>query len=147
MLLASLDGVEHSDSSVMEVGFSIKLGVGKEVDQSSLLYEFVFTIDTVVLKLLFGVSKMLSLYHLNLIGPLVGELVIFVSGVDVVEYGELGSWEEGEVTDLNESNVVSYEVLVMPDHSSEPVVVLPATESRDHVDRCDVCGKENKSST
>lgn len=70
----------------MEVSLSTELGVGEEVNESSLLNEFVFLVNSIILELLFGVSKMLVLDHLNVISPLVGHLLELVSRVYIVEY-------------------------------------------------------------
>ena len=131
----------------MEVGLSIELRVGEEVDKSSLLDRFILTINTVVLKLLLGVSQMLVLDHLDLISPLVTKLAVLIVSVHIVEHGELWTNEVSKVTNLNQTNVEGNKELVMPDHSSEPVIVLPTTKSRDGVDRSDVKTKENKTST
>jgi hypothetical protein len=64
-----LDLVEHGKGSMMEVSLSTELGVGKEVNESSLLNEFVFLVNSIILELLFGVYKMLVLNHLNVISP------------------------------------------------------------------------------
>ena len=132
---------------MMEVGLSIELRVGEEVDKSSLLDRFILTINTVVLKLLLGVSQMLVLDHLDLISPLVTKLAVLIVSVHIVEHGELWTNEVSKVTNLNQTNVEGNKELVMPDHSSEPVIVLPTTKSRDGVDRSDVKTKENKTST
>ena len=54
-MLEVLDGVEHGDGSSVEMSLRVQLGVGQEVDESSLLNEFVLLVDSVVLKLLLGV--------------------------------------------------------------------------------------------
>jgi len=132
---------------MMEVGLSIELRVSEEVDESSLLDRFILTVNTVVLKLLLGVSQMLVLDHLDLISPLVTKLTVLIVSVHIVEHGELWTNEVSKVTNLDQTNVECNKELVMPDHSSEPVIVLPTTKSRDGVDRSDVKTKENKTST
>ena len=129
------------------MSFRGKLRVGKEIDKRSLLNELVFLIDSGVLKLLFGVSKMLILNHFSGISPLVGKLGILVSGVDIVENGELWSNEISEVSDLNITKIKGNEELMMPDHSSQPVVMLPTAESGDSVDRSDVGSEEDETSS
>ena len=57
VVLKVLNLVEHSEGSLMERGLSVQLGVGEEVDKSSLLNEFVFFINSIILKLLLGVSQ------------------------------------------------------------------------------------------
>ena len=115
---------------MMEVGLSIKLRVGEEVDQSSLLNELVLTINSVVLKLFFGVSQCLILLHLSLISPLVAKLLVFIVRISIVEDRELGTQEHGEMTNLHLTDVIGNQELVMPDHCSEPVIVLPSSHSR-----------------
>jgi hypothetical protein len=65
------DTVEHSDSSIVEVSLGTHLGVDKEVDECSLLNEFVFSIDSSVLDLLLGMLKTSVLSLFNGISPLV----------------------------------------------------------------------------
>lgn len=142
-----LDLIEHVQGSSVETGFGVELGVGEEVDESSLLDELVFFIHSVVLKLLLGVSQVLVLDHLGGVSPHVGQLSEFVLRVDIVEDGELWTDEVSEVSDLDVTKIVSKEELVMPDHSSEPVVVLPTSESGDGVDRSDVGSEEDKTSS
>jgi hypothetical protein len=141
------DGTKKCNSSLMEVSLGIKLGVGKEVDQCSLFDEFVLTINAVVLELLLGVSQVLVLDHLNIIGPLARELLVLVVGVHIVEDREFRTHEVSEVTDFNQTNIVGNEELMMPDHSSKPVIVLPTTESRHGVDGRNIKSEENDSST
>ena len=97
--------------------------------------------------MLLGVSQVLVLNHLGGISPHVGQLSELILTVDIVENGELWTDEVGEMSNLNVSKVVGKEELMMPDHGSEPVVVLPTTESRDGVDRGNVSSEENKSSS
>jgi len=146
-LLEILNRVEKRISSEVEIGLSVELGVCQEVLKSSLLDKLVLAVNTVVLKLLLGVSHMLVLHHLALVSPLVAELAVLIVSVHIVEHGELGSNEVCEVTDLNQTNVEGNEELVMPDHSTEPVVVLPAAESGDGVDRSNIESEENEAST
>lgn len=133
-LLEGLNRAQQGNGSIVEVGFSIKLRVGQEVDESSLLDCFVLLVDTVVLELLLGMSQMLILSHLSFISPLVGQLSILVVGVSVVEDREFGTDEIREVTNLKVTNVVSNQELVMPDHSSQPIIVFPTAKSTDCVD-------------
>ena len=123
---------------MMEVGLGIKLRVCEEVDQSSLLNKFVLTINTVVLKLFFGVSQCLVLNHFSMISPLVAKLLVFIVGICVVEDRELGTQKHGEVTDFHLANIVGNQEFMMPDHSSEPVIVLPTSHSRHGVNGCNV---------
>lgn len=57
-----------------------------EVDNSTLLDVFVLTVNSIILKLLFGVSNMSILLELYGISPLVSQLLEFIVGVDIVEY-------------------------------------------------------------
>lgn len=122
----------------MEMSIGIKFWVVDEVDNSTLLDVFVLTVNSIILKLLFGVSNMSILLELYGIGPLVSQLLEFIVGVDIVEYWELWTKEEWEVPCLNETNVEGNKELMMPDHCSEPVIVLPSTKSWDSVDWADV---------
>lgn len=137
-LFEVLDTLEHVDGSVVEVGLGTHLGVGEEVDQGSLLDELVLLIDPTELELVLGELEVVVLHHLDGVSPLVRELGVLVSGVGVVEHRELGAREESEVLDLDVANVIGEEELVMPNHSSQPVVVLPTAEPRDSVDGSDV---------
>lgn len=60
-LLEVLDLVQHGDSSIVEGGLGVQLAVSKEVDESSLLNKFVFSVNSIILNLLFGVSQMVVL--------------------------------------------------------------------------------------
>jgi len=146
-LLIGLDRVQKSNCSIVEVGFGIELRVGQEVDEGSLLDRLVLSIDTVILELLLGVSQVLVLFHLNSVGPLVGELSVLVVRESVVENSEFGTDEVGEMTDFEVSNEVSNQVLMMPDHTSQPIVVLPTAKSTDSVDRGNVKTKEKDTSS
>lgn len=57
-----------------------------EVDNSSLLDVLVFSINSIILKLFFGVSQVSVLSELNRVSPLVGQLLEFILGVYVVEH-------------------------------------------------------------
>lgn len=146
-MLIGLDGVQKSNCSIVEVGFGIELRVGQEVDEGSLLDRLVLSIDTVIFELLLGVSQVLVLFHLNSVGPLVGELSVLVVRESVVENSEFGTDEVGEMTDFEVSNEVSNQVLMMPDHTSQPIVVLPTAKSTDSVDRGNVKTKEKDTSS
>ena len=87
----SLDGVEHVDSSVVEMLLEVELLVGQEVDKGSLLDKVVLAVESGQLKLVLGVSGVLQLVLLSEIGPLVGELLLLVVGVDTVPESPLGS--------------------------------------------------------
>mmetsp|Transcript_19494 Transcript_19494/g.29959 ORF Transcript_19494/g.29959 Transcript_19494/m.29959 type:complete len:203 (+) Transcript_19494:488-1096(+) len=129
----------------MEVGLGINLRVGEEVDERSLLDEFVLLVNSVVLDLLLGEAQVLVLGHLSLVSPGVGHLLQLVARVDIIEDRELRTHEVSEVSNLNVAKVEGNEELVMPDHASKPVVVLPAAKSRDSVDRSNVKGEEQQS--
>lgn len=137
-LLVSLDTLEHSNCTIVEVCLSSHLRRRQEVDQRSLLDELVLVVDSLELELLLGEFEVLVLLHLNSVSPLVAQLSILISRVSVVEDGELGSREEREVLDLRVADVVRHQELVMPDHRTKPVVVLPTAKARDGVDRSNV---------
>ena len=132
--LEVLNLVEHRDSSVVEGGLSVQLAVGKEVDEGPLLDKLVLSVDSVLLELLLGVAEVLVLLHFGAVSPHVGHLDVLVVGVGIVKDGELGTNHESEVPYLNPSDVKSDKELVVPDHSSKPIVVLPTSESGDSVD-------------
>ncbi len=115
----------------MEMLFNIELLVGEIVDQRSLLYEVVLSLDSNVVHLLFGVHEMLGLFLFGNISPHGAELLSLVSRVHVVEHGKLGSEEVSEMSDFDVSEIEGNQELVMPDHTSEPFVVGPSSESRD----------------
>jgi len=133
-ILEVLNWIQHWYTSLVEMSISIKFWVVDEVDNSTLLDVFVLTINSIILELFFGVSNVSILLKLNYIGPLVSQLLEFVVGVHIVEYWELWTEEEWEVSCLNETNVEGNKELMMPDHCSEPVIVLPTTKSWDGVD-------------
>lgn len=72
------------------------------------------------------------------IGPHCAELLGLVSGIDIVENCEFGTEEVSEMSDFSISNVEGDEILMMPDHSSEPFIVRPPPESRNGVDSRDI---------
>lgn len=129
-LLVPLDRVEHALGTTVEMGLNIHATVCKEVDQGSLLDEVVLIIDANVLHLLLGGDEPLLLCLLSLVSPLCSELLALVSTVDVVEVGEFGTNEESEVTHLADSQVEGEDVLVVEDHTTEPLVMGPATHTR-----------------
>jgi len=90
---------------------------------------------------------MLHLELFNGISPLVTELLGLVARVNVVENRELGSQHESEMLSFNVTNVPSKEELVMEDHSTEPFVVRPTSESRQSSNRADVSEEEDKSTS
>lgn len=146
-ILKVLNLIEHRYGSSVEAGLSSELGAGEEVDESSLLNELVFLVNSVVLQLFLGVSQELVLGHLGLVSPLVGHLSEFVSRINIVENGELWTNKVSEMFNLDVSKIVSKEELMMPDHGSEPVVVFPTAESGDGVDRSDIGSEEEKTSS
>ena len=81
------------------------------------------------------------MFQLNLLGavsPLVGELLGLIGRVDRVPECPLGSQEVGEVAGLDVAKIQTYHVLVVPDHSTHPFVVVPSAHARDRDDRADV---------
>lgn len=141
------DLIEHTNCSLVEMSLGIKLGVSEEVDQGSLLNEFVFFINSAILELFFCFSQVLVLNHLGRISPLVGELSVFISRVDIVEDWELWSDEVSEMSNLNITEIETNEELVMPDHSSQPVIMFPSSESWNSVNWSNIKTNENKASS
>ena len=90
---------------------------------------------------------MLELALLDHISPDCEKLLSLVPTVHIVEDGELGTQEVGEVSDLNIAQVVAYQELMMPDHGPKPLVVGPSSETRDGVNGADVEEEENNSSS
>jgi len=113
----------------VEVSLGIELGVGQEVNECSLFDGFVLFVNSGIFELLFGVSQVLVLDNFNVVSPLITELLVLVVGVHIVEGSEFGTKEVGEMSDLQMTNIQSNEELMMPDHCSEPIVMLPSTES------------------
>jgi len=107
----------------------------EEVGESSLLDELVFFVDADVLHLFLGVSEVSLLDFFGGVGPLGAKLLGLITRVDVVEDSELGTEHVGEVSDLNEPDVHGNQELVVEDESTDPLVVRPATHSRDRADR------------
>lgn len=122
-----LDLLEHVEGSLMEVSFNVELFVGKIVNESSLLDEVVFALDSQVFDLLLGVSQVRGLFLLGNIRPHGSQLLSLVSGVNIVEYREFGTNEVSEVTDLSISKVEGDQEFMMPDHTSDPFVVRPSS--------------------
>ena len=60
---------------------------------------------------------------------MVTELFVLVVGIHIVEGSEFWTEEVGEMSDLQMTNIQSNKELMMPDHSSKPVVMLPSAES------------------
>jgi len=131
----------------VEVGLGIELGVGQEVDHCSLLNEFILFINSGIFELLFGVSQMLVLDDFNIVSPLVTELFVLVVGVHIVECCEFWTKEVSEMSDLQMSNIKGNEELMMPDHCSKPIIMLPSTKSGDCVDRCDIKTEQKNTSS
>ena len=142
-----LDGVQHGGSSAVHVTLESISRVAQEVDESTLLDEVVLVVDAHILHLFLSVDEMGGLDLLNGVSPLVAQLLGLVARVDVVENGELGSEEHGEVTGLNVADIPGEEELVMEDHSTEPFVVGPGTETGDTGDSSEVHEHENQSAS
>lgn len=146
-LLEGLNTLEHSSGTRVEIGLSRHLCVSQEVNQCSLLNEFVFVVNAVEFKLLLGKFEVFVLHHFDRISPLVAKLSVLISRVGVVEDGELGAREPGEVFDLSVADVVSDQEFMMPNHSTQPIIVLPAAKARDRVDGRNVQTGENQTSS
>lgn len=71
VLLELLHLIQHSDSSIVEVGLRSEFGVSQEVNESSLLDKFVFIVDSSEFKLFFSMLQVLVLDHFDGISPLV----------------------------------------------------------------------------
>lgn len=127
--------------------FSTKLWVCEEVDQCSLFNKLVFFVDSVVFKLFFGVSQMLILDHFATISPLICELGVFISWVDIVENWELWTNEISEMSYLNITKEKSNKEFMMPDHSSQPIVMFPSSKSWDGVNGSNIQTNENETSS
>ena len=138
LVLIVLDLLQHAIDSAVEVLLEVQLFISEVVDESSLLDVIVLRVDADVLHLLLGVSEVSQLLLFGDISPGAAELLGLIARVHVVEDGELGTDEVGEVTDLNVTEIESNEELVMEDHATDPFIVRPAAESRDGVNGSDV---------
>ena len=100
LLLVVLDHLEHVSDSSVEVLLDVELLVGEVVDERPLLDVVVLAVDAHVLHLLLRVSQVAQLLLLSHVRPRVAQLLSLVTRVHVVENGELGTDEVGEVADL-----------------------------------------------
>ena len=146
-LFEGLNTLEHSYGTGVEVSLSRHLCVGQEVNQCSFLDEFVLVVNAVEFKLLLCKFEVLVLHHFDRISPLIAQLSVLISRVGVVEDGELRAREPGEVFDLSVAHIVSDQEFVMPNHSTKPIIVLPAAKARDRVDGCNVQTGENQTAS
>jgi hypothetical protein len=144
-LFVAFDGGEHVLSAAVEVVLEVVAAVGEVVNEGALLDEVVLLVDADVLHLGLGVHEVDHLALLGNVSPLAGELLSLVTGVHIVEDGELGTEHEGEVAELNVAEVDSEQVLVMEDHVTDPLVVGPAAKTRDGGDGTNVGEEENES--
>jgi len=128
-LLVALNRVKHVSGTAVEVALDIGARVGHEVDESALLDEVVLVVDTDVLDLLLGGHEPLHLGLLSVVSPLRDELLSLVTSVHVVEVGELGADHEGEMAELRDTEVEGNDVLVVEDHTTEPLVMRPAAHA------------------
>ena len=76
-----------------------------------------------VLKLLSSWSQMDELLFFANISPLSSELLSLISSVHIVEGGELWTKEISEMSSFNISKIESNQIFVMPDQSSNPLIV------------------------
>ena len=118
--------------------FNIDARGGEEVYESALLDEVVLAVDTHVLNLLLGWHEPLHLGLLSSVSPLRDKLLSLVASVHIVEVSELGTDEEGEVSQLGHADVERDDVLVVEYHGAEPLVVGPGAHAREGGDRSDV---------
>lgn len=68
-------------------------------------------------------SQMDELLLFSNISPLSTELLSLISSVHIVEGGELWTKEISEMLSFNITKVESNQIFVMPDHSSDPLVM------------------------
>lgn len=129
LVFVILDLLEHVQGSLMEVSLHIKLFVSQIVDQSSLLNEIIFTLKSDIFDLLLRMSQVFVLFFLAHISPHSCELLGFVSGVNIVENCELWTKEVSEVADFSISKVEGNEIFMMPNHTSDPLIVRPSSKS------------------
>lgn len=142
-----LDQFEHVEGSVVEVLFQVEFFISEEVDDGSLFYVLILFSNSDVVHLFLGVSEMDGLFFLDVVSPHVAQLLGFVPGVHVVEDSELGTQEVSEMPDLDVTEVESNQVLVVENHSSQPLVVGPPAEPRNRVDCPNVEEEEQKTSS
>jgi len=145
--LVSLDAVEHGAGTAVEVVLKVSSRVGQEVNKGSLLNEVVLLVETNVFHLFLGMNKVSHLLLFTNIGPVGAELLQLVLGVNVVEDGELGTGQPMEVTDLSPTEVETDQELVMENHTSDPLVVGPATELGNGGDGSNVSEQEDETTT
>lgn len=102
----------------MEVLFQVKLFISKIVNESSLLYEIILSIESNKFHLLFCVSQVLELLFLSYISPHSKQLLGFISRVNIVKNCEFGTKEVSEVSDFNVTQIKGDQILMMEDHTS-----------------------------
>lgn len=98
-----------------------------------------------VLKLLFRLLEVDSLLFLSNICPHVAELFCLITSVHVVENSEFGTDKVRKVSQFDVAKIEREHVLVMPNHSTKPLVVAPASHTRDRVNTPYVEEKEEES--
>jgi len=146
VVLVSLDGLEHTGGSVVHVVLKGGAGVAQEVDEGSLFDELVLLVNTDVFHLFLGVDEVSDLRLLDNISPLLAQLLGLVARVHIVEDGELGSHEESEMTHFHVGDEVGDQELMVEDHTSQPLVVVPSTEVGNGDDTGDVGVGEDETS-
>ena len=129
LALEVLNHFKHVVCSSVEVLFKVQLLVSQVVNECSLLDEIVLSIDAYVFHLLLGVSEMSELFLLSDVCPHATKLLCLITSVHIVEHCELGTNEVSEVTDFDVTEVECDQILVMEDHTTDPLVVGPSTES------------------
>jgi hypothetical protein len=90
---------------------------------------------------------MSGLQSLGWISPLVAQLLVLICAVDAVENRELGSDHVREVSDFNETHVVSNQELVVIYKPSQPVVVVPPAQSANSSNGNHISPKSDQSSS
>ena len=147
LLFVSLNGLEHGGSTSLHVMLSGDSLTSQEGREGILLHEVILFVDVDILHLLLGVHQVLLNVLFGHVGPNIQHLGNLIVGVGVVPVGELGTHEEGEVTSLNEGQVEAEEILVMEDHSTDPLVVRPPSHSGDGRDRSNVEEEEDEATS
>ena len=61
-------------------------------------------------------------------------LLMRVAVFNIIEYGELWTDQESEMSNLNGAYIISNKEFMMENHSSEPFIMLPSTKSRNRID-------------
>ena len=90
---------------------------------------------------------MTGLYFFDIISPLVAHLLEFIIRVDSIEDGEFWTRHESVMTHLSKSDIPAHEELMVEDHTPDPFIVRPSSQSRKRGDRTDVGKQEDQAAT